>query len=302
MGPLAKALTAERMRRGALDFMVPEFQVKTDANGEPIEVVKRERLDSHRLIEEFMVAANEAVARTLTKARAPFLRRIHEDPEPSRLEELQVELGRLGIKAPTSLVAHPVRGLQGLLEAARGHPFEETANIQVIRSLKLAQYAAEPGGHCGLASKDYCHFTSPIRRYPDLFVHRALKAMLSGRPRAHAEGVDLEALARRCSERERLATEAERRAVDMARAGLLGRRVGQEFIGVVINATSAGLFVALPESGAVGLMRGSGGAGIGARVKVRLASVDAARGRLEFEPVAETLPGQVRITRRRRKT
>jgi ribonuclease R len=302
MGPLAKALTAERARRGALDLNVPEFQVKTDAEGEPIEVVKRARLDSHRLIEEFMLAANEAVARTLSKARAPFIRRVHEDPEPARLEELQVEMGRLGIKAPTSLVAHPVRGLQGLLEAAVGHPFEETANIQVIRSLKLARYTAQPGGHFGLASKDYCHFTSPIRRYPDLFVHRAIKGLLSGKPRAHAEGVDVEALATRCSERERMATEAERRSVDMARAQLLGRRVGQEFLGVVINQTSAGLFVALPESGAVGLLRGGmAGVGIGARVKVRLASVDPALGRLEFEPVVETMPAQVRFTRRRPK-
>jgi ribonuclease R len=302
MGPLAKALTAERGRRGALDLNVPEFQVKTDAHGEPIEVVKRARLDSHRLIEEFMLAANEAVARTLTKARAPFLRRIHEDPEPSRLEELQVELGRLGIKSTTSLVAHPVRGLQGLLDAARGHPFEETANIQIIRSLKLARYTAEPGGHFGLAAKDYCHFTSPIRRYPDLFVHRALKGVLAGHLRAHAEGIDVEALARRCSERERSATEAERRAVDMARASLLGRRVGQEFLGIVINATGAGLFVALPESGAVGLLRGGvAGVGIGARVKVRLISVDPALGRLEFEHVAESAPGGIRLVQRRPK-
>ncbi|NNN07236.1 MAG: VacB/RNase II family 3'-5' exoribonuclease [Elusimicrobia bacterium] len=301
MGALAKTLTAERARRGALDFTAPEYQVKTDMAGEPIAVVKRARLDSHRLIEEFMLAANEAVARLLTKARVPFLRRIHENPEPARLEELQAELGRLGIKSTTSLVAHPTRGLQALLLAARGHAFEETANIQVIRSLKLARYTAEPGGHFGLAAPDYCHFTSPIRRYPDLFVHRALKGLISGRPRAHAEGVDVEALARRCSERERLAAEAERRAVDIARASLFGRRVGQEFIGVVVNATAAGLFVALPESGAVGLLRsGGGGAGLGARVKVRLTSVDAALGRLEFSAVDETLPGQVRVTRRRR--
>ncbi len=302
MGPLAKALTAERARRGALDLNVPEYQVKTDANGDPVEVVKRARLDSHRLIEEFMLAANEAVARTLSKARAPFIRRVHEDPEPSRLEELQVELGRLGIKSETSLVAHPVRGLQSLLKAAVGHAFEETANIQIIRSMKLARYTSEPGGHFGLAAKDYCHFTSPIRRYPDLFVHRALKGMLAGRPRAHSENVDVEALALRCSERERLATDAERRAVDMARAQLLGRRVGQEFLGVVINATNAGLFVALPESGAVGLLRGGvPGVGIGARVKVRLVSVDPALGRLEFEPVADAAPGSVRVTRRRPK-
>ncbi|OGR46900.1 MAG: hypothetical protein A2X40_02540 [Elusimicrobia bacterium GWC2_65_9] len=295
MGPLAKALTAERLRRGALDLGVPEYQVKTDPEGRPIEVVKRARLDSHRLIEEFMLAANESVARALTKARAPFLRRIHEDPDPSRLEALQEELGKLGIRSQTSLVAHPVKGLQSLLRAAVGHPFEETAQIQVVRSLKLARYSSQPGGHFGLASKDYCHFTSPIRRYPDLFVHRALKGLFSGKPRGHCDGIDAEALALKCSERERAAQDAERKAVDLARAQLLDRQVGAEFVGVAVNATSAGLFVALPESGAVGLLRGAG-APLGSLVKVRLTAVDAVTGRLEFAAVGDAVPGQVRMS------
>jgi ribonuclease R len=293
MGPLAKALTHSRMQRGALDFSVPEYQVRCDASGTPTDVVKRSRLDSHRLVEEFMLAANEAVARTLSKARVPFLRRLHDVPDPERLAELQEELGKLGIRAQTSLTANPVRGLQSLLKAARGHPFEETANIQVIRSLKLALYSPKPGGHFGLASKDYCHFTSPIRRYPDLFVHRALKGLFKGHPRDHAAGIDIEALALRCSERERTAAEAERKAVDMARAQLMHRSVGQEFIGVVVNATNAGLFIALPESGAVGLLRGAR-AQLGAQIKVRLAAVDPMAGRLDFEAMKETLPGQVR--------
>jgi ribonuclease R len=300
MGPLAKALTAERMRRGALDFSTTEYYVKCDASGTPVEVVKRPRLDSHRLVEEFMVAANEAVARTLSKARVPFLRRLHDVPDPDRLEALQQELGQLGIKAPTSLVANPVKGLQGLLKAAVGHPFEETANIQVIRSLKLALYSPEQGGHFGLASKDYCHFTSPIRRYPDLFTHRALKAIFHHKPTEHSEGINVSALATRCCERERGATEAERKAVDLARAQLLGRSVGQEFIGVVVNATAAGLFVALPESGAVGLLRG-GNAPLGSRIKVKLTAVDPVAGRLEFEAVKDELPGQVRSSPWRRK-
>lgn len=300
MGPMAKALTAERMRRGALDFMTTEYYVKCDDSGTPVEVVKRPRLDSHRLIEEFMVAANEAVARTLSKARVPFLRRLHDVPDPDRLEMLQQELGRLGIRSTTSLVANPVRGLQGLLKAAIGHPFEETANIQVIRSLKLALYSPEPGGHFGLASKDYCHFTSPIRRYPDLFVHRALKAMFHGKPREYCDGIDVQSLATHCSERERGASEAERKAVDLARAQLLGRSVGQEFLGVVVNATAAGLFVALPESGAVGLLRG-GNAPLGARIKVRLTAVDPSAGRLDFEAVKDEMPGQVRTSPWRRK-
>jgi len=295
MGPLAKALTAERMRRGALDLSVPEYQVKTDPEGRPIEVVKRARLDSHRLIEEFMLAANEAVARTLSKARNPFLRRIHEDPDPKKLSDLQEELGKLGIRSKTSLAAHPVEGLQSLLKAAIGHPFEETAQIQVVRSLKLARYSPDPGGHFGLAAKDYCHFTSPIRRYPDLFVHRALKGLFHHKPREHSNGIDPEALALKCSERERAAQDAERKAVDLARAQLLDRRVGDEFAGVVVNATSAGLFVALPESGSVGLLRG-GSAPLGSPIKVKLLSVDPLTGRLEFGAVREVVPGQVRVS------
>ncbi len=295
MGNLFKALLAERHRRGALELASPEYKVECDATGTPIAVSKRARLDSHRLIEEFMLSANEAVARTLSKARSPFLRRLHDVPDPARLAELQEEMGQLGIRAETSLVADPVRGLQSLLKAAIGHPFEETANIQVIRSLKLAVYSPQPGGHFGLASKDYCHFTSPIRRYPDLFVHRALKALFRGNPRAHAEGVDVEALGCRCSERERIAAEAERKAVDLARVQLLGRSIGSEFIGMVVNSTNAGLFVALPESGAVGLLRG-GNAALGSQIKVRLTAVDPVMGRLEFEAVKDALPGQVRTT------
>ena len=295
MGPLAKTLTKARYARGGLDFNTTEYYVKMDAQGKPLAVLKRARLDSHRLIEEFMVAANEAVARTLTKHRVPFLRRIHDVPDPSRLQELQEELGKLGIRSKTSLVAHPVEGLQSLLKAAVGHEFEETANIQVIRSLKQAVYAAEPGGHFGLASKDYCHFTSPIRRYPDLVVHRAVAGLLRGDKTSHVSGIDLGSLAGHCSDRERAAAEAERKAVDMARASILGRSVGQEFDGVVINATAAGAFVALTDSGAVGLWRGANAA-VGSRLRVKLTGVDEALGRIELEPVRSEMPGQVRVS------
>jgi ribonuclease R len=283
------------MKRGALDFMTTEYYVKMDEQGLPLIVVKRPRLDSHRLIEEFMVAANEAVARTLSKHKVPFMRRLHETPDPVRLQALQEEMGQLGIVAKTSLVAHPVEGLQSLLAAAVGHPFEETANIQVIRSLKQARYSAEIGGHFGLASKDYCHFTSPIRRYPDLVVHRAVKGLLKGDKTSHVHGLDLEGLAVHCSERERGAAEAERKAVDMARAAILGRSVGQEFDGVVINVTTAGAFVSLPDSGAVGLWRGAN-ATIGQKLKMKLTGVDEAMGRVELEPVKDSLPNQIRVT------
>jgi ribonuclease R len=300
MGALAKMLTKVRMRRGALDFMTTEYYVKMDEQGEPLVVLKRPRLDSHRLIEEFMVAANEAVARTLSKSKTPFMRRLHETPDPVRLQALQEEMGQLGIVAKTSLVAHPVEGLQSLLAAAVGHPFEETANIQVIRSLKQARYSSEAGGHFGLASKDYCHFTSPIRRYPDLVVHRAVKGLLKGDKTSHVSGIDLEGLAVHCSERERGAAEAERKAVDMARAAILGRSIGEIFDGVVINVTTAGAFVSLVESGATGLWRGAN-ATVGQKLKVKLTGVDEAMGRIELEPVKDSLPNQIRVSPWQRK-
>ena len=175
-----------------------------------------------------------------------------------------------------------------------GQPEQYAVNYAVLRSLQRAEYSPVEEGHYALASENYCHFTSPIRRYPDLFVHRALKGLFRGRPRAHAEGLNLEGVAARCSERERAAQEAERKAVDFARAQLLGRRVGETFAGVVVNATSAGLFIALPESGAVGLLRG-GSAPLGTRLNVRLVSADATTGRLEFEAPREAMPGQVRV-------
>jgi ribonuclease R len=286
MGALAKKLTAARMKRGALDMSVPEYQIKVDPDGNPLAVSKRARLDSHRLIEEFMVAANEAVARSLTHARAPFIRRIHDDPDPEKLQSLQEEMGKLGIKASTSIVAHPVEGLQSLLKNAIGHPFEETANIQVIRSMKLAKYSSEPGGHFGLASKDYCHFTSPIRRYPDLVVHRAVKSLLRGKPREHAENLDMEKLAMHCSDRERVATEAERKSIDLARATLMGREIGRIFDAVIVGIAPIGVFVALPESGASGVWKGGTGT-LGAKLKMRLIAADEILGRLEFEPVKD---------------
>jgi ribonuclease R len=296
MGRLFKALHRMRLRRGALDLDAPEFKVVLGPEGEPVAIEKRARVDSHRLIEEFMLAANEAVARTLHKARAPFPWRIHEDPDPAKLAELQEELGKLGIKAATSLVAHPVKGLQSLLQSAKGHPFEETASIQLVRSLKLARYDANPGGHFGLASKEYCHFTSPIRRYPDLLVHRAVKSLLRGKPRGHAEGLNLEQLCLRCSERERVAQEAERRSVDLARAALYSKRLGESFEAVVVNVTAAGVFLGLPDTGAVGLWRGGHGT-LGQRVTAKLVAADTQTGRLEFEPVrGQGMPGGLRVT------
>ncbi|MBI4349653.1 MAG: VacB/RNase II family 3'-5' exoribonuclease, partial [Elusimicrobia bacterium] len=287
MGPLALALTRARLRRGALDFTLPEHKVVVAPDGAPLRVEKRPRLASHRLIEEFMLAANEATARELKAAGAPLLHRIHEDPEPVRLIELARELQKLGIQVPSSIAGAPARALQQVLSRAQGHPLEETINFLCVRSLRQAVYSEKGAIHFGLGSSAYTHFTSPIRRYPDLFNHRAIRALLHGRSgkgrgRPYAQGVDLAGLAVHCSERERLAAEAERQGVDILRAELLRGKVGQTLDALVTKLTPAGLLVALPDSGAVGLVRGSSAGRVGDRVKVRLDRVHEGRGELDF--------------------
>lgn len=280
MGRLFKALTLLRLKRGALDMTMPEYKVSVDAQGRPVEVVKRQRLDSHRLIEEFMLLANETVASALLKRRIPFLSRIHPDPDPRKLEILRAELRKMGAYAPPSLTSSPSAGMQDVLAKAAGQPLEETINMLVMRSLKQASYSHVPGEHFGLASEAYCHFTSPIRRYPDLVTHRAVKALLRERPdEASSEG--LKELGAHCSERERVAADAERRSVDILRAELLKKKIGEIFEGVVSGSAAFGLFVTLQDLGASGLVRGASAA-LGSRVKVRLDRVDEGKGELDL--------------------
>lgn len=297
MGALAKRLTRLRLERGALDMNMPEYRVVVDAHGTPLRVEKRPRLDSHRLIEEFMLAANEAVARTLLRAKLEFPHRVHEDPDPKKLEALGGELKKLGLPVPPGLVSHPVRALQQVLRHAEGHPLEESINFMTVRSLKQARYAARPGGHFGLASAAYTHFTSPIRRYPDLLTHRAVKGFLSGDRHVRVTNDPLERVTAHCSERERVATEAERQSVDLLRAALLKRREGQVFEGLVIKNAAFGAFVRLGDTGAEGLLRGAG-LTVGSRVTVRLGKVHEGKGELDLELIRQAAPAAPKQTRR----
>ncbi len=288
MGTLWRAVHVLRMRRGALDMTVPEYAVKVDASGRPLEVVKRARLASHRLIEEFMLLANEEVARTLLHGRVPFLSRIHPDPDARKLEGLGAELKRMGVYAPGSLAQSPATAMQIVLKKAVGHPLEDTINMLVMRTLKQASYSHRPGGHFGLASKAYCHFTSPIRRYPDLVTHRAVKALIHKRV-DEPLAAGLKELGAHCSERERVAADAERRSIDILRAELLARRVGQVFDGVVTGSAAFGLFVTLKDLGASGLARGAS-APLGSRVRVKLDRVDEGKGELDLSLTGPNRP------------
>ncbi|TBR22334.1 VacB/RNase II family 3'-5' exoribonuclease, partial [bacterium] len=276
MGRLQLALTAARIARGALDFDMPEYRVVTDARGVPTNLERRDRLASHRLIEEFMILANEAVARRLIGARRPALHRIHPVPDPQKLEMLGRDLAKLGVRVQAPKDA---RGLQSILKLAQRHPSGDAITVLCVRSLKQAQYSHTPAPHYGLASKAYCHFTSPIRRYPDLVVHRALRHVLGKGVGAPPAPGWLATAGPHCSERERLAAEAERSAVNALRAELMAKRVGEVLDAVVTRVESYGAFVELAGTGGSGLVRGLR-AQLGARVRVLIEGADPDQGRV----------------------
>ncbi len=285
MGKLAKKITAARMRRGALDLDMPEYKVEVDDKGDPVSVERRERLDSHRLIEEFMILANEAAARHLIKKKQGSLHRIHPDPDPGKLADLAGELKKLEVKVPPGLVKGDPAAIGRVLSIAKDHPLGDTIGILTVRSLKQAAYSDEPSAHFGLASQAYTHFTSPIRRYPDLLVHRALKATM-GKTRGvdpRLKGSALKKAGVHCSDRERLAAEAERESVEALRIAYLAQGLPRTLEGKVTRQLGYGALVTLDETGAVGLARGLR-APMGSLVKVKVHRVDVTKRQLELLP------------------
>jgi ribonuclease R len=250
-----RALLAERERRGTLDLDVPERKAVLDEAGRVAAIDRRQRLDSHRLIEELMIAANVAAAETLERARQPCMYRVHDAPSPEKAEALREFLGPLGYRLAKGQVLKPVQFTQ-ILKQAQGKPEAQVINEVVLRSQALAVYSPDNIGHFGLALRRYAHFTSPIRRYADLLVHRALIAGLGlgdgGLPADRPE--DYGALGEQISAAERRAVEAERDAADRYVASFLAGRVGESFPGRISGVTRFGLFVSLGETGADGLV------------------------------------------------
>lgn len=198
-----------------------------------------------------MVLANQTVARMGVELELPFLYRIHEDPDPDKLEDLREMAGFFGHTLPPKSVTPP--DLRALLEACRGEPHEYLVSTLALRSMRRARYAAENVGHFGLGLDAYLHFTSPIRRYPDLVVHRALVRWMRGS--SHGDPADLQAVASHASARERRAEEAERESLEAKKIRYMERHVGDEFEGTISGVTSFGLFVALDSVLTEGLVR-----------------------------------------------
>lgn len=257
MKDLADILFKKRERRGAIDFDFAETKISLDGDGKPIHVGKVERRVAHRLIESFMLAANETVAEHMFWLELPFVYRIHEDPKPEKIEALNKFLYHFGYKikgGPDDI--HP-KAIQALIEEVEGKKEEHVISKLTLRSLKQAKYSPHNEGHFGLAAKYYCHFTSPIRRYPDLQIHRIIKEMLVGKlneKRIQELKKIVDAVSIQSSEKERNAELAEREVDDMKMAEYMVQFIGETFNGVISTITSFGMFVEL-ENTVEGLIR-----------------------------------------------
>ncbi len=240
---VAQLLRRRRMEKGSLDFDLPEPEIVLDLRGEPVDILRSPRYMSHQLIEEFMLLANTLVASRLSERLGTAIFRAHESPSPERIENLYSFLDSLGVTVARHDPVTP-RDLSMILEKTRGTAVEHPVHYAVLRSLKQARYDERPLGHFGLAFSDYTHFTSPIRRYPDLVVHRLL-SLSSQAGKEALLPAPLSRVAQHCSEKERKATEAERMAIDFKKVRFMSRHLGESFDGRITGVASYGIFVEL---------------------------------------------------------
>ncbi|WP_174728609.1 ribonuclease R [Mesobacillus harenae] len=252
MEELAAVLRKKRMTRGAIDFDFKESKVLVDEDGKPNEVVLRERSVAEKLIEEFMLAANETVAEHFHWMEVPFIYRIHEDPKEDKLRRFFDFITNFGyIVKGTANSIHP-RALQEIVEEVQGKPEEMVVSTVMLRSMQQAKYYEESLGHFGLSTDYYTHFTSPIRRYPDLIVHRLIRTyLIEGKlDQATREKWDasLPEIAEHSSNMERRAVEAERETDELKKAEYMEDKIGEEYDGIISSVTNFGLFVELPNT------------------------------------------------------
>ncbi len=252
MDRLAKILRQQRLERGALDLDLPDAEIEIDENGVPLSVERREMGRSESLIEEFMIYCNEAVAEFLTEDEIPCIYRVHAVPTEEKLTSLRETLTLMNIQAAEKIRELKPKHLKMLLEETRGEKAERLVRYLILRSLPQACYSASNSGHFGLASECYCHFTSPIRRYPDLVVHRILKKQLSEDGLTASRQKRLQArlpgIAQQSSERERAAVDAERASLDIKKAQYMEQKLGEVYTGIINGVTNFGLFVELDNT------------------------------------------------------
>jgi len=303
---------ARRAERGAIDFDTREAKVRLDEKGVPTGVTVRRKTRATSLVEEAMLIANESVARMLADAEAPAAYRVHERPSPEELAQTIPVLAELGLakgELADRVIAGDPFAIQQVLATARGTAGEALATTLLLRAQKRAVYLPQNEGHYALGAKAYCHFTSPIRRYPDDIVHRALRAQLEGRAQSREQkdvARGLAQLCRTCSDRERIADGAARDTQKVKMAELFSSHVGESFSGVVVGVERYGLFVELDDTCAEGLVpvgalgdewfaydekrlsltgESSGRAWrCGQRVAVTVTGTNPARGQIDFAP------------------
>ena len=250
MEELCKILYKKRTKRGAIDFDFEESKIILNEFGKPIDIKPYEREIANRIIEEFMLVCNETVAEHMFWSHLPFVYRVHEDPDEEKLEKFREFIYNLGYIIKWNGEVKP-RNLQEILEKVKGKKEETVVSTLLLRSMMRAKYSPECVGHFGLAAKYYCHFTSPIRRYPDLQIHRIIKEFINGKiddDRSKKLTALVDYAARQSSETENIATEAEREVDDLKKAEYMLDRIGEEFEGIVSSVTSFGMFVELPNT------------------------------------------------------
>lgn len=257
MEELAQKLIANRMKSGSIDFEVPEYKVELDSRGLATRILRRERKMSNRIIEEFMLLANKTVASVLLSKNIPVLYRVHPSPDPDKLASFIAFAANFGHRVSFGLPPQP-KFIADFIGSLQGKDEQDILNELLIRSMQKAYYQPENIGHFGLAFASYLHFTSPIRRYPDLIVHRILRQVLRGEfsaAKSAALKASLTRIGKHCSEQELVIMEAERESIAIKQVEFLSRQLGEVFDGVVSGMLKFGFFVRIVEVGAEGMVR-----------------------------------------------
>lgn len=250
MEDLCNILHKKRMLRGAIDFEFEESKIVLNDKGKPIDIKPYEREIANRIIEEFMLVCNETIAENIFWANLPFVYRIHEDPDEEKLSIFNEFVHNLGYAVKWTNDIHP-KSLQEVIEKVKGKKEETVVSTLLLRSMKQAKYSPECVGHFGLAARYYCHFTSPIRRYPDLIIHRIIKEYINGQideSRNSKLTKEVEYASKQSSDMERIAQDAEREVDDLKKAEYMADRIGQVYEGIISSVTSFGIFVELPNT------------------------------------------------------